>query len=281
MSENIRRYFDIVGPNEFFKTVKFIKKYDIVILQPKYDGSNILKYNNSLYTRHLNPVPPQWIDIITTRFPEIIKSKYNFYFEFGGKKLAPAGYTGSWQDDYDYRVFDFYEYRYPLDELRNDNLRVVETIREFNDIIKALEEAIQLLRKPEFLNFEGIVVKMYGVEWNRKGRTSLNIFYAKVKHSNLEQWTLFLGNQEASNDYSMKIPTEEIRHHIYKLLIENFVSKGKDINTANVESIWNDLEKELAKHGYKLTVVHRETVRNILRDVKRTLRKQKLEENLI
>jgi len=272
----LKKYFDVMGANDFFKSLRAVRKYDVIVIQPKYDGSNILKFNDMLYTRNLNPVPSQWANVIKSMFPEILRSKYNFYFEFGGKNNAPAGYKDCWQGDWDYRVFDFYEYRYPLDDLRSEGLKVVETIGEFTDVIKAVETAVRLLKTPEYLRFEGIVVKIYGVEWDRKGKRPFNVLIGKVKHDNVNSWTLFLESEKGLEEKKeeFEIPAEEIRQHIHKILVEKFLAKGKDINLVGIDSIWSDLEKELAKHGYKLLVIHKEAVRNMLREIKKELRKQ-------
>jgi len=274
----MKKYFDVTNATEFFKALKWVKKFDIVVLQPKYDGSNILKFGDSLYTRNLNPAPTQWYNIIKSKFPEILKSKYNFYFEFGGRSNAPAGYKDCWSDDWDYRVFDFYEYRYPLDELKREGLKVVETIGEYTDIIKATESAVRLLGTLEYRRFEGIVVKVYGIEWNVKNRRPFTVLFGKVKHDNVGEWMAFLENATGSEKEKIEIPVEEIRQHVHKILVEKFLSRGRDISLVGVDSIWSDLEKELAKHGYRLTIVHKTTVKSVLKDVKRMLKKQAAKE---
>jgi len=269
----MQKYFDVMNANDFFKALKWIKKFDIVVLQPKYDGSNILKFGDSLYTRNLNPVPTQWYNIIKSKFPEILKSKYNFYFEFGGKLNAPAGYKDCWSDDWDYRVFDFYEYRYPLDDLKREGLRVVETIGEYTDVVKAIETAVRVLSTPEYRKFEGIVVKVYGVGWQEKNKRPFSVLFGKVKHDNVGSWVAFLENMEGSEKEKTEIPIEEIRHHLHKILVEKFLTKGKDVSLVSLDAVWNDLDKELSKHGYKLTIVHKETVRTVLKELKRDFKK--------
>jgi len=272
----VKKYFDLMGAEDFFSTLRSVKRYSTVVLQPKYDGSNVLKFGDSLYTRNLNRVPVQWLEVIRTKFPEILRSRYDFYFEFGGKVNAPAGFKDCWDDDWDYRVFDFYEYRYPLDDLRKEGLKVVETIAELSDVIKAVETAVRLLKSPEYRRFEGIVVKVYGVEWVARGRRPFSVLFGKVKHDNVDKWIAFLESAERPEEERAKleIPAEEIRQHVHKILVEKFLSKGKDIGTIGIDAIWRDLEVELAKHGYTLTVVHKETVRNVLREVKRMLKEQ-------
>jgi len=275
----MKKYFDVMGAEDFFKALRSVKKFGTVVLQPKYDGSNILKFGDTLYTRYLNPVPPQWANVIRSKFPEILRSKHDFYFEFGGWSNSPAGYKDCWGDEWDYRVFDFYEYRYPLDELRQEGLRVVETIAEFSDVIKAVETAVRLLNTPEYRRFEGIVVKVYGIEWDVKGRRPFSVLFGKVKHDNVSHWMLFLRSEKGElKEKSMEIPVEEIRQHVHKILVEKFLSKGRDISLIGIDAIWGDLERELAKHGYVLTAIHKETVRNVLREIKRMLRKQATKE---
>jgi len=121
-----------------------VKRIDVAVVQPKYDGSNILKYGDALYTRNLNPVPQQWASAIRSQFPEIMRSKYNFFFEFGGRLNARAGYVQCWSGDWDYRVIDVYEYQYRmLDALKQEGLRAVETVAEFTDVFSALEFAVR------------------------------------------------------------------------------------------------------------------------------------------
>jgi len=266
----MRKYFDVIGPNEAQLITK-IRRADVVVVQPKYDGSNVLKFGDNLYTRNLNPLPLQWVQIIKTQFPEILRSRHDFYFEFGGTKNSPAGYVGGWRGDWDYVVLDYYEYRYPLDGLRAEGLRVVETLAEFSDIYKALDYAIKIVATEEMRRFEGVVVKAYGVEGDNK-ELKEGVIFAKVKHDNVGKWVLAL-KRLSGEEGPEEVPAEEIRKEVHKILVEA-MARGQRIGQIGVDNIWRQLADELAKHGYVLTPADRERVKMILREVKRELKQQ-------
>jgi len=267
----MKKYFDVIGPNEVSLLAK-VKKFDIVIVQPKYDGSNVLKYGDTFYTRNLNPIPVQWEHIVRTHFPEIVKSGYNFYFEFGGRNNSPAGYRMCWSGDWDYRVLDDYEYRYHmLEKFKQEGLRVVETLAEFSDIHKAFEYALKIVNTEEMKRCEGTVVKIYGVEGGDRGLKD-GVLFAKVKHDNVGKWMLALKRLSGEEELE-EAPAEEIRKEIHKILVEA-MTRGQKIEQIGVDHIWRQLVDELAKHGYALTPADRDRVKMILKEVKRELKRQ-------
>jgi len=269
----MKKYFDVIGPNEAYLLTK-VKRFDVVVVEPKYDGSNVLKFGDNLYTRNLNPLPPQWVQIIKTQFPEILRSRYDFYFEFGGTKNSPAGYVGGWRGDWDYVVLDYYEYRYPLDELRAEGLRVVEVLAELDDVYKALEHAIKIVGTEEMKRFEGVVVKIYGVEGDDK-KFKDRVLFIKVKHDNVSKWTnsfTRLSRGDVKEEGLERAPDEEIRKELHKILTE-LVAKGVNISSVGLNEVWTPLQKELAKHGYNLEEGDKARVRQMLREVKREFKK--------
>jgi len=266
----VRKYFDVIGPNETSLLAK-VKKFDIVVVQPKYDGSNILKYGDALYTRNLNPVPPQWESVIRVRFPEVVKSGYNFYFEFGGRLNAPAGYTECWNNDWDYRILDTYDYKYTmLDSLKQEGLKVVETIAEFTDIFSAIEFAIRELNK--WRHCEGLVVKAYGVVGDDR-KLKDGVLFIKVKHDNYSKWATAmsrLAKGEVAEEEPESAPDEEIRKELHKILTE-MKARGIDVKRIGINEVWPQLQKELQKHGYQLDEGEKERVRQILRELKKQI----------
>lgn len=269
-----RKYIKVLVPRKLFNVIRQrelkLESINVAVIQIKYDGSNILKIGKQLYTRHLNPVPREWRRIITSRFPEILRSKHNFYFEFGGKYNAPAGYREMWETDWDYRVIEMYDYRYPLNV--EQGLRIVETLYELWDI-GSFEDVIDILRKAvnelERLGstYEGVVVKFY---------TNKKLFAGKVKWENIEEWRYILDNTEVVEDNIFFIkehsaPAREIRQHIHKILVEEYLSKGLDIEKVGVGDIWNELVEELRSHGYELSRSDGKRVYEILKQVKKEL----------
>jgi len=262
----MQKYPDVLGAKEFFAELSKIKGFGVAVLQYKYDGSNILKlstgepYKYKLYTRNLHEPPESWVRVIEQMFPEIPRSKYSFYLEFGGFANAPAGYRESWRGEWDYVVIDDYDFRYPLDHLRAEGLRVVETIAEFTDVYKAVQKAVELLKDAR--QYEGIVVKLYGVQGARRG-----VLFGKVKHDNVDKWTKVLKFDEGEE--VEEAPPEEVRKEVHKILVERYLSKGLDVSRATLNDIWPALVAELAKHGYTLS--NRELAKQILRELKREL----------
>jgi len=268
----MRKYPEVLGPKDFFNELRLVKKFDVAVLQYKHDGSNLLKFGGpssgqpckvALYTRNLHEPPKQWIDIICSMFPEIPLSKYSFYLEFGGEANAPAGYRGSWRAKWDYVVIDDYDFRYPLDHLRAEGLRVVDTIAELSDAYKAVQQAIELLKSAK--QYEGIVVKLYGVVGTRS-----NVLFGKVKHDNVDKWVKMFKHEE--QEETEEAPPEEVRKEMHKILVERYISKGIDVSKATLNDIWSILVAELAKHGYTLS--NRELAKQILRELKRELSRQ-------
>jgi len=266
----MKKYFDVIGPNEV-DLLRRVRRIETIVIQPKYDGSNVLKYGNALYTRNLNPVPPQWEQVIRTQFREIVNSSYDFYFEFGGYNNAPAGYRDSWHGEWDYRVLDAYGYRYHLlEKMRQEGLKVVETIAEFDDIYKALEFAIRIINTEEMKKFEGVVVKAYGVEGSDR-KLEDGVLFVKVKHENVSKWANVLSKLtrgEYVEEEVERAPNEEIRKELHKILTE-LKAKGIDIKRIGVNEVWPQLQKELQKHGYRLDEGDKERVRQLLRELKR------------
>jgi len=260
----MRKYPDVLGAKEFFAELNRIKGFDLAVLEYKHDGSNILKFGDDLYTRNLYRPPEDWVNVIKSKFPVILRSKHNFYFEFGGWANAPAGYRESWRDEWDYVVIDDYDFRYPLDHLRAEGLKVVDVIAEFNDPYKAVQKAIELLKSAK--QYEGIVVKLYGVQGYR-----YNVLFGKVKHDNVDKWVKMFKREE--QEETEEAPPEEVRKEMHKILVERYLSKGLDVSRATLNDIWSALVAELAKHGYTLS--NRELAKQILRELKRELSGQK------
>jgi len=269
-----RKYIRVLVPRKFFNIIRQRElkpgSIDVAVIQIKYDGSNILKIGGQLYTRHLNPVPKEWRRIITSRFPEILRSKHDFYFEFGGKYNAPAGYRDMWESDWDYRVIEMYDYRYPFNV--EPGLRIVETLYEswdvgtYEDVIDILRRAINELERLGG-TYEGVVVKFY---------TDRKLFAGKVKWENIEEWKYILGNTEVIEDNIFLVreqsaPAGEIRQHIHKILVEKYLSKGLNIENVGVGDIWSELVEELRSHGYILSRSDGKRVYEILKQVKKEL----------
>jgi len=270
----LRKYVKVLVPIKIINVIRRGElkpnEISVAVMQIKYDGSNILKIGKELYTRHLNPVPLKWRQIISSRFPEIISSRHNFYFEFGGKCNAPAGYTDMWEDEWDYRVIDMYDYRYPL--TIEPSLKVVETLHEAWDI-GTYEDVVDFLRKAVYelerlgTRYEGVVVKFY---------TPRKLFAAKVKWGNIDEWKEILSSIETIENRVFilsreSIPASEIRQHIHKILVEKYLSRGIDIAGVSVGDIWKELEKELGSHGYRLSKTDGKRVYEIFKHVKKSL----------
>jgi len=240
-----------------------------VVVQVKHDGSNILKIGSDYFTRNLNPIPPNWKSVIDSMFPEIKNSKYDFYFELGGENNAPAGFTKCWRGAWDYRVLDAYPYRYPLDFLRDEGLKLAEVLREFSDFYAALEYALREL--PNWRHCEGLVVKAYGIRADVRELRD-GVLFAKVKHDNYKKWFQVLGGAEQEQAAEAP-PDEEVRKELHKILSE-MIARGIDVSRIGVNEVWKQLEAELGKHGYALAASDRERVRQLLREVKRALKAQ-------
>jgi len=122
-------------------------------------------------------------------------------------------------------------------------------------------------------HLEGLVVKAYGVEGG-DAKLEDGVLFIKVKHDNVAKWTYVLkrGSGEEGGQ-AEEAPSEEIRKEIHKILAE-LMSKGQDVEQIGINQVWPQLEKELAKHGYKLTPLDRERVKNLLREVKKELKRQ-------
>jgi len=268
----MRKYFDVIGPAEYrrYKPLDRVKKIDIAVVQLKKDGSNLLKFGDNYLTRSLAQALPQWREVIKSHFPEIERSRYDFYFEFGGTRNSPAGFTKCWDREWDYRVLDYYTYRYPLDELEREGLKIIETIKEFGDILTALEFAIKELHN--WSHCEGLVVKAYGVQGDHEILRDGVLFF-KVKHDNVGKWLQLL--TASGGEEFERAPSEEIRKEVQKIVVEE-IARGRRLEQIDLNSIWGRLEMELAKHGYKLTPDDRTRVKNILVTVKRELRQQLL-----
>ncbi|NPA70763.1 MAG: hypothetical protein GXO26_08135 [Crenarchaeota archaeon] len=278
----MRKYPELLNPKEFVKVIYSVlnneSRLDVIYVEPKYDGANILKFGDMLYTRNLNPIPDNLMKIIRERFPEILKSRYDFYFEFGGLKNSPAGFREGWEGDYDYRVFDIYTLepleRY-VDDLRRDDLKVVE-YWTFNDLRQAIDFAVKKLNELG-RKVEGVIVKLYGFTGSSRypglRRAYQRRFIGlKIKWENRNEWKLLLDALEGKKIEEVKrdvLPDHEILNALRTAIME-LTSKGRRIETISINNVWRYIEEECRKHNYELP--NREKVRQMLKHVKRELK---------
>jgi len=260
--------YEVLGPSEYRRCClkTRIEKIDVAVVELKHDGTLVFKNGNVFSTKNA-PLLPQWEQVVRSRFPEIVRSGRNIIFELGGERNAPAGYTRCWKNmEWDYRVLDYYDsFRYPLDELRDEGLKVVEVIREFSDFYSALEFALREVHN--WKDCEGLVVKAYGLQ-NFPDKA----LFVKVKHDNVGKWFQILSGSE--KEEFEKAPYEEIRKEVQKIVVEE-LARGRRVEQIDLNSIWSRLEAELAKHGYKLDFQSdRQRVRQALMEVKKELRRQ-------
>jgi len=110
----LKKYPNIYTVEEFEAIVKIISELlDLdAYIEPKYDGSNVTVVEGAFYTRNLNPLPKNFEESVRRALGEkycaLVKlsKKYQVFFELGGAKNSPAGFTDAWNGDWDYRIFD-------------------------------------------------------------------------------------------------------------------------------------------------------------------------------
>jgi len=289
----MRKYPELLTPKEFYKVanyyVKGLLKPRLVVVMPKYDGSNILKFGDNFYTRNLGPLPRQWLDAIRSRFPELVRSRHNFYFELGGYKNCPAGYCGAWEGEWDYRVFDVYELKPPtewVDELKAEGLKVVEWREYGTDLVKAVQEAITWLgewgRK-----VEGMVVKIYGfaVEGNAardpdiKKHIERNFIGLKIKWENKQQWggllEVLTGRAEVRVEEKVTVlPYDEVLTAVHRKIVE-LLQQGKKLEEISVNDLVPAVEEEAKKHN--MAMPSKEVIRQAMREIKKKIRTGELQ----
>lgn len=258
-------YPNVLDAREFAE----VKTQDtpLYVVQPKYDGSNVLKFGDALYTRNLHPLDrasPKFAEIIRNKFKEILQCKYDFYFEFGGKKYAQAGYRDSWNFDEDYRVFDAYDLTYEGFRriVSECGLRAVETLYVGPDLKEAIRVAVEFVKSNP--NFEGAVIKAYAPKL---------IAVGKVKRANLDDWVSLMQGR-LKEKVSREAPTDEIRAWVHKAFLE--LSASKDPKTITANDVWQYVQKEIRQHGYDMSPTaerrYRAIVKQTLEEVKRKMR---------
>lgn len=259
----MKKYPDVLNASEFAAVVKDKPGLTFTV-QPKCDGSNVLKFGDSLYTRNLLPLKqanPKLYSIFTSQYPEILQCKHDFFFELGGRANSPAGYRDSWDSDYDYRVFDAYSlslsaFKRIVSECK---LKAVEILYEGQSLSEAIMTAVRFVNSHQ--EFEGAVIKAY---WHDS-----MIAVGKVKRNNVKHW-VDLAQGKAIEEKGEGVPLDELRAWTHKAFLE--LSATKDPKSITTNDVWPYVKQEIVKHGYDLhgEKWYREVVRQMLREIKRS-----------
>lgn len=230
-------------------------------VQPKYDGSNITCYNQVCMTRNLNPLPPNFkqglLLALGEKYRNLMKlaDKYQVFFELGGTRNSPAGYSSSWRGEWDYRIFDLFAgvFLHPekvsriLDEygLEYVGYEIVKVEDVVNDWKRLLSE--------KYSRFEGFVLKIYPSEdviRKIKHHRQYNAVIVKFKHEYVGvglKKKVKKKKKEAPETAREPLPESEIMGAINKahlLLGDDIFDKKKAMPL-----IFRLVREEAEKHG--------------------------------
>ena len=198
MGAKLIKYPSLYTVKEFIDLIRKIPELlDMnAYVEPKYDGSNITVVDGEFRTRNLNPLPKNFMEgtriALGNKYSALIElsKKCQVFFELGGIKNAPAGYTDSWESNWDYRIFDLIlgsNFLHPekVEELCSRyGLKFVGY--EIIPVRTIVEEWQKHLSR--YKSYEGFVVKIFPSQSILKKipyHRQYNVVVAKIKHEYL------------------------------------------------------------------------------------------------